>query len=157
MKKSKNITYRIFKVNLPARDIFNCLEVEENYRNKKNEKNKFYDKLEESVLEHGFRNPILIISGFCPPIHMRRLPLQMRQNVKSILICAKLGGSRLWVAQKHNMNIPCIVSDFVNRFEGHKELYTEDDVINEFTDKPKWCIFSHYGVMTSQLQHVHLK
>lgn len=80
-------------------------------------KNKFYTELEKSILEKGFINPIMINAGFCPPIDHRKLPNAMKKNPSEILVCCKWGGSRLYIAQKHNLEIPCLVSDFIDRFD----------------------------------------
>lgn len=111
------------------------------YINTQNQKNQFYIKLEQSILEQGFRNPILVNAGWCPRIHDRghnqRLPLEMQADHSKILSCNTNGGSRLYIAQKHNLEIPCIISDYINRFPDFIELKTKQDVLNCYKDKPK--------------------
>lgn len=77
----------------------------------------FYDTLEASILEKGFINPILINAGFCPPISVRHLSREMRQDASKILVCCKWGGSRLYIAQKHKLDVPCLISDFIDRYD----------------------------------------
>lgn len=107
--------YKVRYQILPSLSICNALEQgpEEILRKKK-----FYDNLESSILNEGFRNPIMINAGYCPPICYRKLPQEMAKNPDTILVCCKWGGSRLWVAQKHGLEVPCLVSDFVDRFDG---------------------------------------
>lgn len=102
-----------FKV-LPSNIICNALVPNEHELIRK--KN-FYTNLEKSILEKGFINPIMINAGFCPWISQRYLPKKMAQDSNKILVCCKWGGSRLWVAQKHNFDIPCIISDFIGMFD----------------------------------------
>lgn len=106
-----------------------------------NEQTGFFDKLEESILKDGFRNPILVSAGWCAKIRDRaknvRLPLEMQNDHSKILTCPQNGGSRLYIAQKHNLKIPCIVSDYVDRFPELELLETRDDILEQYIDKPE--------------------
>lgn len=105
-----------------------------------NEQTGFFNKLEESILKDGFRNPILVNAGWCPLIHDRgknpRLPLEMQDDHSKILSCNHNGGSRLYIAQKHNLKIPCIVVDYVDRFPEFKLLETKEDALEQYIDIP---------------------
>lgn len=113
----------------------------ERYINTLNETRQFYTNLEASILEEGFRNPILVNAGWCPKIRDRgrngRLPLEMQEDHSKILTCNVNGGSRLYVAQNHNLEIPCIISDYVNRFTDLLELETKEEVLALYKDRPK--------------------
>jgi hypothetical protein len=150
--------YRVYLITLPGRDIVNCLSVPDEYRQRKDGRNGFYAKLEASVLAEGFRNPVLVVAGMVPPVFDRFLSPEWRANPTDILACVKLGGSRLWVAQQHDLAVPCVVSDFCGRFagQGHPELATPDAVMATFRDPPRWVTFGPQGIATSQLQHTHL-
>lgn len=106
-----------------------------------NEQTGFFDNLEKSILKEGFRNPILINAGWCAKIRDRginnRLPLEMQEDHSKILSCSQNGGSRLYIAQKHNLKIPCIVADYVDRFPEFKLLETKEDVLEQYIDKPQ--------------------
>jgi len=101
----------------------------------------FFTNLEKSILKEGFRNPILVNAGWCPVIRDRgknlRLPLEMQDDHTKILTCNINGGSRLWVAQNHNLEIPCIISDYVDRFPEFPILETKEDILSYYTDKPQ--------------------
>jgi len=111
----------------------------------KNKESNFYNNLEKSILEEGFRNPILISVGWVVHNNIKKLPINMQEDHSKIICCDRLGGSRLWVAQKHKMDIPCIASDFVGSIEGEL-LTTEDDINGKFIDKPKIIIRNEHGV-----------
>ena len=121
-----------------------------------NRKNGFYDKLEASILEHGVRNPILVTAGYCRENKLRNLPVPMQKDPRRIIFCGSNGGSRLWVAQKHNMQIPCIISDFLNVFPDAKVLHNEQDIMQYYKDKPKKVKINVHGVAVSSLPQIHL-
>lgn len=114
---------------------------------KRNSIDDFYKRLEEHVLQNGFEDPITINAGFVKaPIWNRHPPEQRTLPKKEILSCYKLGSSRLWIAQKHNLSLPCIVNDFVDRFTDAEELKTEEDIMSKFINKPSNIIFDPDGV-----------
>ena len=129
----------------------------ERYIATQNRKNGFYEKLEESVLREGFRNPILVTAGWALEKHIVRLPEEMRENHKKILVCDRHGGSRLWVAQKHNMDIPCIVSDFNDIFPNEKILKTQEEIQKHFMDTPQKIKLNPNGISVSHLPQIHLE
>lgn len=77
----------------------------------------FYTKLEASILEEGFRNPIFCLS------------------IPEGTFC-KYGTSRLWIGQKHKLDIPVIIADYVNRWEDLAEIRTEKTLRSKFMDQP---------------------
>lgn len=115
-----------------------------------NKENGFYNKLEKSILKNGFRNPILVDAGSCrlmrKGIQNPFLPIEMQQDHAKILTCNYNGGSRLMIAQKHNLQIPCIISDFVDRFPNFKLLKTKKDIISCYTDPPFRISFNAQGL-----------
>lgn len=145
--------YKVYCMDLPSEDIYNCIGQTEDVISKSP---KFYKKLEESILREGFRNPILVCAGICPSIYLRNLPDKMRDDPNKILCCVKMGGSRLWVAQKHKLIVPCIVSDFKNIFNGFTEYENTSDLFQFFKDRPQWITFTNYGVSTAMLYASHL-
>lgn len=127
------------------------------YIKKLNEKNGFYDKLEKSIIECGIRNPIIISSGWVPTRKLIRLPIEMRNDHDKILVCHGLGGSRLWVAQKYKMMIPCIINDFTGRYNEYQLLKTEQDIFDKFIDKPKTIKITEYGVCIGSVPQIHIE
>lgn len=98
----------------------------------------FFIKLEQSILKNGFRNPIVITAS------RRR-------------IVTRYGGSRLMIAQKHNLDIPCIIADFDEIFPEGIRLKTIDDIRRYYTDQPRKILLKEYGINMSGCEHVHLK
>jgi len=123
-----------------------------------NKKSGFYTKLEESILKDGFRNPISVRCGWCSNHKSVSLPIEMQEDSTKILICDNHGGSRLWVAQKHNLKIPCIIADFVGRFSN--ELLIEKTpaaVLKFFKDKPQRIRIKSHGIGVHRLPQIHLE
>lgn len=131
--------------------------IEQNYVSMKNKENGFYTKLEESILTSGILNPILISAGFCNERYHSWLPESMKTNPNTILACDRSGGSRLWVAQKNNLDVMCIISDFVDMFEG-KEFEILDSIpsiVFKFKTNAKAKVTPE-GVHVYGLPQVHL-
>jgi hypothetical protein len=97
-----------------------------------------YTKLEASILSEGMRNPLIITCGMPMRRTIRNLPPEIRTRPQSqwLLLEGTTGGSRLWVAQKHNLAVPCIVNDRTGRFEGSQRIKTIDDARKHYRDPP---------------------
>lgn len=104
-----------------------------NYIN--NIKDNFYVKLEASILSEGFKRPILVNSGYCSRLWTMRFP-DLFKDIGNMLVCDRWGGSRLWVAQKHNLDIPCLILDFNDKF-AHLPTIDAARALSYFRDKPK--------------------
>lgn len=122
-----------------------------------NETNGFYKKLEESILKDGFRNPIIITAGHPQIRKLTEIPPELRVEPSEMLVCEILGGSRLHIAQKLGIAIPCIVNDWVNRFPNALKLNTNKDIKKAFSDPPDLIYFTEKGVRTSHPKHIHLE
>ena len=129
----------------------------EKWINTMNRKNGFYTKLEESILKDGLRNPILVVAGYCRENKLVNLPIEMQEDRNKILWCGTNGGSRLWVAQKHNLPIECIISDFIDRFTEATLLETEEDILKYYKDMPKRVHINPNGVAIKDLPQTHLE
>ena len=128
----------------------------------------FFNNLEKSILEEGFRNPIIVTAGFFSEAYKtvdgdknfkqfkRRIHPALRDDMENLLTCERVGGSRLYLAQKHGLDIPCIVNDFVGRIEGGQELNTIEEVKDCFQDLPATCFINEAGVMMGGLPHYHM-
>jgi len=101
-----------------------------------------YQKLEESILKEGMRNPVVVTCGLPVRRDVKYLPPEMRSaDPKSLLLLESLqGGSRLWIAQKHNIPVPCIVNDWTGRFT-HSPLTSVEEVMTLYKDKPSTVRF----------------
>jgi len=80
----------------------------------------FYKAVEESVLKEGFRNPVCCI-GVDEGIY------------------AYYGTTRLAVAHRAHINVPCLIADYTGRISG-EELMTKAEVVYKFRDRPSHVI-----------------
>lgn len=136
----------------PSRKIYNYLgpwdwrdgEERKNKRKDLYYNNKeWYDNLEKDILEKGVLNPILVVYGEIAKNDWLCLPEFIK---KDPLICYYLGGSRLFVCQKNDLEIPCIISDFVGKFSNYPKLYHGYEIKKLFTTPPKNIKFTKYGL-----------
>lgn len=115
-----------------------------------------YKKLEDSILKDGFRNPIIITCGRPKKRVMENLPPEMRELPPRdlLLLETTMGGSRLHVAQKHNMKIPCIVNDWCGRFLREPEIVRAEDARQLYKDPPQGLTMTpDLGLVESFGQH----
>ena len=147
---------------LPSSDIWNECGPYENstdeYWDKKLKlEHDFYEKLEASILQDGFINPICIRAGYCPPKKISRMPKHMKNDHTQILMCDANGGSRLWIAKKYNMQVPCIICDYVDRFMDFKQVIDIDDLKSYYHPEPSLIRVNSRGMIIGNLEHIHLK
>lgn len=152
MSMSLKLEYKIRYVILPSRLIYNYVGPwdwqDSDERRKK--RSYIYDRaiewhinLEKDIIANGIKNPISVVSGKIARNDWLSLPEYAKKN---LLICNLLGGSRLFVAQKLDMVIPCIVSDFVNKFDNYPEIFQANDIKRLFANPPERIIYSKYGL-----------
>lgn len=99
----------------------------------------FFTKLEEHILQFGFRNPINVWTNSSnKPFHDVRY-----------------GGSRLEIAQKHGLDIPCIISDWDDYWNGIV-LNTTEDILEYFADHPSHIRWGPRGIDMRGCADVHL-
>lgn len=111
-----------------------------------------YQKLESSILKEGVRNPVIITCGLPRKRTMENLPPEMRTlpPEQLLLLETTMGGSRLHVCQKHDMQIACIVNDWTGRFNNEPEIATEHEARMCYLDQPKSISFHpQWGLMES--------
>lgn len=102
-----------------------------------------YRRLEESIKKEGMRNPIIVTCGRPVRRTMNHLPPELRRlrPNKLLLLESTQGGSRLWLAQKHNLKIKCIVNDWTGRFDHCPQIATPADALQYYADPPKSISF----------------
>jgi hypothetical protein len=96
-----------------------------------------YSRLESSILREGFRNPLIVTcgrpvrrKGTCVPPEFRSLTTESPLFLEGVT-----GGSRLWVAQKYNIPVPCLINDFVGRYDlTMKVIYSASDARAHYKD-----------------------
>jgi hypothetical protein len=105
-----------------------------------------YDKLEKSILAEGFRNPLIITCG--PPVKKKpyHLPPHLRgiEPEKLLLLEGVTGGSRLWVAQKYNLKVPCLINDFTGKYIKGIQVLTSMQAVRYYKDPPAALRFDRY-------------
>jgi len=108
-----------------------------------------YSKLEKSILEDGFRNPVIITSGLPRRRHKRYLPPELLNGAESdlLLLEGTTGGSRLHVAQKYDLTIPCLVNDWTGKFKNYPKISTEAQARNYYNDQPNLIKFEKSGAI----------
>jgi len=102
-------------------------------------KNGFYSKLEKSILEEGIRNPI-----FC-------------MSIEEGTFGCHPGTTRLWIAKKHKLDVPCIIADYVDRWIELDQLKSKQDILSKFLDKPEVIVLGHDEMRIDKCPHHHLK
>lgn len=131
--------YIVKYVVLDSNDIENPMCPSEHQVRYGNEQNGFFTKLEESILREGFRNPINV---------------WVKED--GTLTTWYYGGSRLMIAKKHTLSVPCIVSDPINKFLNAKILNDVEEIRAMFKDRPKTVIFEKDGLNISGCIDSHL-
>ena len=163
----ENYKYKLRYAVIPAQEIFNIcgpehagpykwdqqsLKLRKKYAQSYMEKKKdFYANLEKSILEQGIRNPILVTAGYIQPRKAKMLPPHLRNDPCKILFCHSNGGSRLYFAKKYNLDIPCIVSDFIGRFDDCPQICNEQDLMSYYTDIPQGIRYYEYGITIKRI------
>ena len=111
-----------------------------------------YQKLEKSILEEGVRNPVIITCGYPRKRRIENLPPEMHTLPPSqlLLLETTMGGSRLHVCQKYNMQIACIVNDWTGRFDHEPEITNEAEARMCYLDQPRSIMFNKdWGLLES--------
>ena len=123
---------------LPSNEIENGLKPDEARIQRLNEEQGFFIKLEGSIIREGFRNPIVV-------------------TATNKQVSNRYGGSRLMIAQRHYLDIPCIIADYDDIFPDAVVLKNVEEIRSYFMDQPKKILFKPYGINMSGCEHVHLK
>jgi len=121
-----------------------------------NAKLNFYNRLEESILTTGIANPVILTSGYPKFLSLEDIPPFLRVVPEQMLVCEVSGGARLMLAQKHNMQVPAIVVDYVGMFSEAKELTSEAEIRECFQHKPANINKTNRGLHVSPLSNSHL-
>jgi len=91
-----------------------------------------FSKLEKSMLRDGFHHPISAVTGRPLDMYltsnkeMNNFPPELQADIQNAIYSHTFGGSRLTIAQKHNIMVPCAVHDFENLFEDGEEITTKN-------------------------------
>lgn len=137
---------------LESNDIFNLVAppTPEFIKMKNENNNEFYIKLEESIKNFGVKNPILVTAGIKgSPLTVQKkhkLPENLKNSIDDIVVCDRLGGSRLWIAQKYNLKVPCIISDFIDKFHDEETLISIEQIDDKFFTKPSKIVYDKFGI-----------
>ncbi len=117
-----------------------------------------YSKLEHSILTEGIRNPVVITCGSPKRRPLSCVPPEMLDLDESrlLLLEGTTGGSRLHVAQKHNMTIPCLVNDWTGRFDHCPEVTNESGARQYYRDQPEAIIIDNNGMITESFDDLRI-
>ena len=110
--------------------------------------------MEDSILKEGLHNPIIVSAGYVSK-HLRFL----FKGQTDFLVCDNNGGSRLRLAQKHNLIVPCIILDFVGTFANdpnYTELFTPEDILRYFKEPPGNIQLHDNKISVENPHHSHL-
>jgi len=87
-----------------------------------------FTKLEESILKDGILHPINCVTGHPRDMYLKEkidinhFPPWTHENIKDVVYSQTFGGSRLTIARKHNIKVPCVIHDFSNLFDNCEEV-----------------------------------
>lgn len=107
-----------------------------------NEATGFYNNIETSILADGFRNPIIVIAGWTDDGIDMINGLEKESNTNKFC-CFINGGSRLWVAQKNGLKIPCLVADYIGQFKDEILVNNVDEAMTYYQDKVNFIFCSN--------------
>ena len=173
------IEYKIRYGIFPSRNIFNLLapgiknkrtpygdsekerlrdeQRAESYIVRRDKMDGFYAKLEESVLRDGVRNPIATVAGKLRTERgFDKLPPYMQLDPTKLWVCDFQGGSRLFMAQRHKLDVPVMIADFVNAFDQYEELTTDEQILSKFQDRPEQIRLYEWGMYFHKIPNVHM-
>lgn len=144
-----NAPYRLVYTVLDHSEIFNYLRPKPKQIEERNKKDNFYADLEESVIAEGIRNPLTIVSHSKSKRrrYFATLPPEVYSDESIVNICIN-GGSRLLMAERHDLKVPCIICDYERVLPG-KVITTMEHLYSLHRDKPSELILTTYGIQTT--------
>ena len=151
------MNYKVRYGILPSHMIFNAIEPPKMHRDHLDDEYQFFEKLENSILKDGFLNPIMVHAGNPERVPASyNIPQSMRDHPHTCIVSLNNGGSRLWVAQKHSLDIPCLITDWADVFPDLSVLKYPHEVRACYGAPPEKIVFSKSGLYTNVLPHTHL-
>ena len=116
----------------------------------------FYTKLEADILENGVENPLLVYAGKVYDYLEKKLPEDLKEDRSKIVACVH-GGSRLWFAHKYNLDVPCVIVDWIDKFKDAKLIETEEDFLSLYKSPPTTYKVFEKGLVYLWLPPHHLE
>lgn len=117
------------------------------------EANGHYQNLLDSIQAEGIRNPVCVNVGFLLVRAVEELPPHHRDPIPAV--CEYVGGSRLMIAQRLGLMVPCIVNDPYNCTEG-EVLRNAGDIVRKFADAPRTCVIDRSRAYVNHLPYTHM-
>ena len=136
--------------------------IQELYMEKFDKNNGHFKKLEQSLLKDGFHAPVSTITGVPRGMYQKdvfpakTLPPKLQSDPNKALVTHTFGGSRVIVAQKHNLKVPCLIYDYTNAFPEAEVLATQANVKSKFPGSYSVGAI-HSPVVVRAITHTHLK
>jgi hypothetical protein len=95
-----------------------------------------YSKLEYSILKEGFLNPLIVTCGLPRKRSLKHLSPEILLKPKEqwLILEGVTGGSRLWVAQKYGIPVPCIINDRTGNYNRGISITTLEQALSYFKD-----------------------
>ncbi len=88
-----------------------------------------FSKLEESILKDGILHPVSTVSGQLRDVLLNKkvespivFPPHYYKDISKSVYTHTCGGSRVTIAQRHNIKVPCAVHDFENIFNTSEQI-----------------------------------
>lgn len=112
-----------------------------------------FSLLEESIKKHGLQRPVSAISGPARDKFLRKMSparpayFPQEQALNEIIYIQPFGGSRITIAQRLGLIVPCAVHDFSNLFPNASEITSKNF--------RKW--FGNEYMFTSGLPHLRVR
>lgn len=121
-----------------------------------------YSRLEESILKEGIRNPLIVTCGLPLWRNIKHLPPEMmtKSQEQLLLLEGGTGGSRLWIAQKYNLEVPCIINDQTRHYRLNPLISNTQDAKAYYKDDISLKLTPRHGlheVGTLNKPSVHLE
>ncbi len=92
-----------------------------------------FSRLEESIQKDGMHHPINAVSGSFRCAHLKdqvnstiAFPPELQARPNETIYSHTFGGSRLTIAQKYGMTVPCAIHDFENLFNEQPEITAQN-------------------------------
>tara|TARA_A100001015_G_scaffold194139_1_gene216413 strand:+ start:607 stop:1203 length:597 start_codon:yes stop_codon:yes gene_type:complete len=114
-----------------------------------------FKMLEESLQKNGWENPVVITTGVPKIRNLNIIPKKRwTEDTKSWLLCEHFGGSRITIAAKLGIPVPCIVGDFTNTIQ-NQETLKPTEIGNHFTTASKVSL-SNLGLIVGFAKPSHI-
>lgn len=140
-----DVNYHVNFAKIPSKEILNLAGPKSSFKvDSTNAINGYYHKLEKRILEKGFDNPILVVvgsKGWSDHPYYKKYKQWSNKPV-----CLEFGGDELYIAQKHNLEVPVIMTNYLKNGTKYPRILSLEKVGERFSEKPKSIWFDEKGI-----------